>query len=196
MICSLKGTLSDKKIEVITVDVNGVGYEVFVPLKTFTNLPDIGSQVFLHIQSIFKEDGFFLYGFYTYKEREVFNLLRLAKGVGVKTAFNLLSTFDSDELINAIANEDTESILRVPGIGKKSAERIIFELKDRVKKLSIATVQSKGVNINQDVELALVSLGYSLKDAREAIQRSEAFLGENYSIEEMIKEALKALVKR
>lgn len=196
MICNLRGILTEKKIDVVTVDVAGVGYEVFIPLKMYSLLPDEGNEVQLHIQTIFKEDGLFLYGFLTRREREVFNFLRLAKGVGVKTAFNLLSSFEEEDLITAIANEDANAILKVPGIGKKTAERIIFELKDKVKKYTSFAVTAKPSDIFMDVELALISLGYSQKDAREAIRIAEASFGSTPSTEEVLKEALKVLVKR
>lgn len=196
MICRLKGTLVEKKIDVVTIDVSGVGYEVFIPLKMFSLLPEEGKEVLLHIQTILREDGFFLYGFITKREKEVFNFLRLAKGVGVKTAFNLLSSFDEEDLINAIASEDIDSILKVPGIGKKTAERIIFELKDKVKKYTSFSTYSKPLDIYQDVELALISLGYTQKDAKDAIKIAETSLGNMPSTEEILKESLKVLVKR
>ena len=113
MICTLKGILTDKKIDVVTIDVAGIGFEVYIPLKMFSLLPEQGKEVSLHIQTIFKEDGFTLYGFLTRKDRDVFNFLRMAKGVGVKTAFNLLSSLEADELINLIATEDTTAIVNV-----------------------------------------------------------------------------------
>lgn len=196
MICALRGILLSKKIESVAVDVGGVGYEVFVPLKTFSKLPEEGKNVFLYIQTLVKEDDISLYGFSTMQEREVFRLLRTAKGVGAKTAFGLLSSFDAEELMGYIITEDAVSISRVPGIGKKTAERIIFELKDRAKKYAETTPEPKGARIERDVELALVSLGYSMKEAREAVKRSEARLGAVFSIEDMVKEALKYLMKR
>jgi len=150
----------------------------------------------LHIQTIFKEEGFTLYGFLTRKDRDVFNFLRMAKGVGVKTAFNLLSSLEADELINLIATEDTTAIVNVPGIGKKTAERIIFELKDKIKKYVNSDSITKAPTAYLDVELALISLGYTPKDAKNAVQSSITALGDDSSVEEILKAALKALMKR
>lgn len=196
MICTLKGILTDKKIDVVTIDIAGIGFEVYIPLKMFSLLPEQGKEVSLHIQTIFKEDGFTLYGFLTRKDRDVFNFLRMAKGVGVKTAFNLLSSLEADELINLIATEDTTAIVNVPGIGKKTAERIIFELKDKIKKYVNSDSITKAPTAYLDVELALISLGYTPKDAKNAVQSSITALGDDSSVEEILKAALKALMKR
>ena len=196
MICTLKGILTDKKIDVVTIDIAGIGFEVYIPLKMFSLLPEQGKEVSLHIQTIFKEEGFTLYGFLTRKDRDVFNFLRMAKGVGVKTAFNLLSSLEADELINLIATEDTTAIVNVPGIGKKTAERIIFELKDKIKKYVNSDSITKAPTAYLDVELALISLGYTPKDAKNAVQSSITALGDDSSVEEILKAALKALMKR
>jgi Holliday junction DNA helicase RuvA len=196
MISSLRGILASKKIESITVDVNGVGYEVFVPLKTFSKLPEEGNSIFLFIQTIVKEDDISLYGFSSVQEREVFRILRLAKGVGSKTAFALLSSFDAEDIMGYIISEDAASISLVPGIGRKTAERIIFELRDRVKKYIEKAPLASGPRIELDVELALISLGYSLKDAKDAIKKSGSQLGGDFTIEEMVKTALKHLARR
>lgn len=195
MICTLEGKLIEKKIDVVTVDVKGVGYEVFIPLKTYAQLPEEGENVFLYIQTILKEDGLFLYGFLSRKEKEVFNLLRIAKGVGVKTAFNLLSSLESDEIINAIANEDSYVMLKVPNVGKKTAERIIFELKEKVKKFTASVATQKSYEKYQDVELALISLGYSPKDAKDALKTAIISSGDDSSTEKILKSALNLLVK-
>ncbi len=196
MICSLNGKLIEKRIDVITVEACGVGYEVFIPLKSYSALPETGSNIFLFIQTIVKEDGFFLYGFLDRREREVFNFLRMAKGVGVKTAYNLLSSLDGDDLVSAIASETPSLFEKVPGIGKKTAERIVFELKDKVRKYVSPSQKTTDTNTLQDVELALVSLGYSVKDAREVIRIAEKQVGDSLSIEEILKASLRLLVKR
>ncbi len=195
MIGTLKGRLIQKEAEKIILDVAGVGYEVFLPLKAIPQLPDLGKEVFLYIQTIVREDDISFYGFLNKEEKEVFKLLREAKGVGVRTAFSLLSFFSSDDIINNIINEDVNSLLSVPGIGKKTAERIIFELKDRAKKFSDRPNLPKSGQIESDVELALISLGYSLKEARESIRKAKEELKEDFSLEEIIKVALKNLVK-
>lgn len=197
MISNIKGTLATKKANSIVVDVNGVGYLIFIPIKAFSYLPEIGQIVSLHIQTVFSsEEGFFLYGFLNEDDKEVFNLLRQAKGIGAKTAFSLLSFFDAHELINIIDNESVESFLVVPGIGKKTAERIIFELKDKVRKKDI--IQSDRVisPLNNDAELALVSLGYSNKEAKDAVREVLKRSAEINDVQLILKEALKLLMKR
>lgn len=197
MISNIKGTLATKKANSIVVDVNGVGYLIYIPIKAFSYLPEIGQNVSLHIQTVFSsEEGFFLYGFLNDDDKEVFNLLRQAKGIGAKTAFSLLSFFDAYELINIIENENVESFLVVPGIGKKTAERIIFELKDKVRKKDI--IQSDKITnaINNDAELALVSLGYSNKEAKEAVREVLKRSPETDDVQIILKEALKYLMKR
>lgn len=197
MISSIKGILVAKKASNIIVDVNGVGYLVFIPIKAFSYLPEIGSIVYLHIQTVFNnEEGFFLYGFFNEDDREVFNLLRQAKGIGAKTAFSLLSFFDASELINIIESESVQSFLIVPGIGKKTAERIIFELKDKVKRKDFIQADKSIPPVNHDAELALVSLGYSNKEAVEAIRSVLSKNPEINDVQLILKESLKYLMKR
>lgn len=195
MIGSLRGKLIHKEADKVILDVSGVGYEVYVPLKVTTQLPDINKEVFFYIETIVREDDISLYGFLSREDKEVFNLLREAKGVGVRTAFSLLSFFSSDDIMNSITNEDINALLSVPGIGRKTAERIIFELKDRAKKFSDRPNLTKSGQIESDVELALISLGYNVKEAREAIKKARAELSEDFSLEDIIKVALKNLVK-
>lgn len=198
MISYLKGQLLIKKANSIVLDVDGVGYSVFIPLKALSNLPEIGRTVSLYIQTVFNsEEGIFLYGFLNEEERDVFNFLRQAKGVGVKTAFSLLSFFEASELIGYIEKEDINSFLIVPGIGRKTAERIIFELKDRVKRYEFTgSPEKKEETTNLDAELALVSLGYNNKEAKEAVQRAVKNLSKDSDIQLILKEALKLLMKR
>lgn len=195
MIGSLRGKLIQKEADKVILDVSGVGYEIYLPLKVVTQLPDINKEVFFYIETIVREDDISLYGFLSKEDKEVFNLLREAKGVGVKTAFSLLSFFSCDDIMNSITNEDINALLSVPGIGRKTAERIIFELKDRARKFSDRPNLTKSGQIESDVELALISLGYNVKEAREAIKKARAELNEDFSLEEIIKIALKNLVK-
>lgn len=197
MISNIKGTLITKKANSIVVDVNGVGYQIFIPIKAFSYLPELGKGVNLHIQTVFSnEEGFFLYGFLNEDDKEVFNLLRQAKGIGAKTAFSLLSFFDAHELINIIENESVQPFLIVPGIGKKTAERIIFELKDKVKRKDIIQSDKSITAVNNDAELALVSLGYSNKEAKDAIRDVFRRNPEINDVQLILKEALKYLMKR
>jgi len=197
MISNLSGILSFKKVNSIVIDVNGVGYSVYVPLKSLSNLPEVGKPVSLYIQTIFNsEEGIFLYGFLTEEEREVFNFLRQAKGVGVKIAFSLLSFFEAGELINYIEKEDAQAFLVVPGIGRKTAERIIFELKDKVRRKDFVATDKSESKTNLDAELALISLGYSNKEAKEAVSYVLKNLNNVDDIQVIVKESLKYLMKR
>jgi len=197
MISNIKGILASKKANSIVVEVNGVGYLVFVPIKVFSNLPEVGKQISLHVQTVFNnEEGFFLYGFLNEEDKDVFNLLRQAKGIGAKTAFSLLSFFDAIELINIIENENTQSLLNVPGIGKKTAERIIFELKDKVKRKDIIQTGKAIASINLDAEMALISLGYSGKESKEAVLDVLKRNPDINDVQLILKEALKYLMKR
>jgi Holliday junction DNA helicase RuvA len=197
MISNLNGILSFKKANSVVIDVNGVGYLVYVPLKSLSNLPEVGKPVSLYIQTIFNsEEGIFLYGFLTEEEREVFNFLRQAKGVGVKTAFSLLSFFEAEELITYIEKKDAQAFLVVPGIGKKTAERIIFELKDKVRGKDFVPTDKSGSKTNLDAELALVSLGYTNKEAKEAVAYVIKHLNNVDDIQVIVKESLKYLMKR
>ncbi len=197
MIYKIKGVLLAKKANSIVVDVNGVGYLIFMPLKAFSCLPEVGNTVNINIQTVFNdEEGFVLYGFLNEDDREVFNLLRQAKGIGNKTAFSLLSFFDAGELVNIIINENVQSFLVVPGIGKKTAERIIFELKDKVKGREFIKSDKAITTINNDAELALVSLGYSHKDASEALRFVLSKNPDINDVQLILKESLKYLMKR
>ena len=191
MIARLVGVLAEKAPPHVLVDVNGVGYEVQVPMSTFYNLPDLGSKVTLLTQFIVREDAQLLYGFLTAGERESFRELIKISGVGPRIAVALLAGLDSDELAQAVAAQDASRLVKVPGVGKKTAERLLLELKGK-----LAPALNKpgfaAVSDNQgDILQALIALGYSDKEAQAALKQLPA----DVSVSDGIKQALKALAR-
>lgn len=190
MIGRLCGVLVSKSLPEVLLDVGGVGYEVQVPMSTFYHLPELGSKVTLLTQFIVREDAQLLYGFLTPEERETFRALIRISGVGPRMALAVLSGLSHQELAQAVATQDTARLVKVPGVGKKTAERLLLELKD---KLSVqAGVPSASVVTglhHADISQALIALGYAERDAQAAIKRLPADIG----VSEGIKQALQAL---
>jgi Holliday junction DNA helicase RuvA len=188
MIGRIKGILIEKIPPFILLDCQGVGYEIEVPMTTFFDLPDEGSEVTLLTHLVVREDAHLLFGFATTSERYMFRQLIKVNGIGAKVALSILSSIESNELINAIKTEDTNILIKIPGIGKKTAERLVLELKDRVKDIEV-TQASKNVITNiDDIENALISLGYSASQASIAIKA----LPDNISVNDGIRQALKS----
>ncbi|MBW2451573.1 MAG: Holliday junction branch migration protein RuvA [Deltaproteobacteria bacterium] len=198
MIAMVRGKLVYKSIDHIIVDVGGIGYRLFVPLSTFYALPDDG-QVNLHTHTHVREDAFLLYGFLTMEEKELFSTLISITGVGPKLAVNILSHIPADELKLAISREDIKRLSSLPGIGKKTAERLVLELKDRVGQQTDSLPTGKHISSSQqshqldDVVSALVNLGYKEHLARKILGSME--LSEEASTEQILKGALKILVR-
>lgn len=189
MISRLVGVLAGKAPPHVLVDVHGVGYEVQVPMSTFYNLPDLGGKVTLLTQFIVREDAQLLFGFLTSAERESFRELIKISGVGPRIALALLSGLSSAELAQAVASQDATRLVKVPGIGKKTAERLLLELKGKLAP-ALATPGYVAVSDTQgDILQALVALGYSDKEAQLAVKQLPA----DVSVSEGIKLALKAL---
>ncbi len=196
MIVSIEGKLVSSTLVSAVIDVNGIGYEVNVPLSVSTKFPSIGSQLKLHTYAIYREDKQELYGFFTTDERDFFKLMvEKVSGVGPKTALNLMSKLSLNLLKDAITMRNADIIAKCHGIGKKSAERIIMELSDK----DFSTInhnQSTNNNVSSsstsmnDAIAALISLGYKANDAEKAIQRSISKLGNDASTENLIRTAL------
>lgn len=192
MIGRIQGRLLEKNPPQILVDVHGVGYEIDVPMSSFYNLPEVGGEVTLLTHFVVREDAQLLYGFLTAREREVFRLLIRISGIGARTALSILSGMSVDMLAQAISAQDTAMLTRVPGIGKKTAERLVLELKGKVGAALPGVVLGAASNdARSDVVSALVALGYSEREALAAAKR----LPEDISVSDGIREALKSMTK-
>jgi holliday junction DNA helicase RuvA len=181
----LTGRLASKHPPQVLVDVGGIGYEVDVPMSTFYNLPAAGEPVTLHTHLVVREDAHVLYGFATLEERGVFRQLIRISGVGARTALAVLSGLSVGDLAQAVALQEAQTLTKIPGIGKKTAERLLLELKG---KLADAKPTATG---SGDVVNALIGLGYSDKEALAAVKG----LPQGIGVAEGIRAALKALAK-
>ena len=190
MIGKLTGTLSDKNPPQVLVDCNGVGYEVHVPMSTFYNLPELGARVSLLTHFVVREDAQILYGFENAGEREAFRQLIKIAGVGPRTALSVLSGMSVGELSQAVTMQESGRLMKVPGIGKKTAERLLLELKGKLGP-DIGLTASVVNDAQGDILQALVALGYSDKEAALALKALPAEVG----VSEGIKLALRALAK-
>ncbi|MBV8666246.1 MAG: Holliday junction branch migration protein RuvA [Burkholderiaceae bacterium] len=191
MIGRLSGILVEKNPPQLLVDCQGVGYEVDVPMSTFYNLPAVGEKLVLLTHLAVREDAHLLYGFGTAEERNVFKQLIKISGIGARTALSILSGMSVADLAQAITLQEAGRLTRVPGIGKKTAERLLLELKGKLgADLGAAGVAAQGDN-NADILNALLALGYSDKEAMLALKQVPAGSG----VSEGIKLALKALSK-
>ena len=169
MIAHLRGKLVQKAPARVIVDVNGVGYEVFIPLTTFTALPDAGSEVSIDVHTHVREDVIALYGFSTRRERSIFEKLMTISGIGPKLAVTILSGGSVEDLVSAIKRGDLARLTAIPGVGKKTAERIILELKDKLQ--DFVEPQTKST-VEVDVLSALENLGYNRALAEGALRRA------------------------
>lgn len=199
MIARIHGTLIQKSVLQCVVDVHGTGYRVVVPLTTFYVLPEIGQPVVLHIHTHVREDAIHLFGFHTMEEREVFQLMISVSGIGPKLAVNVLSGIDARELARAVLEGDLKRLTGIPGVGRKTAERMILELKEKVARLQaeadqpgIATPQGN-LQIQDDALSALLNLGYRAPVAKEAIERALKGESSGLSLDRLLKEALRIL---
>jgi len=190
MIGRVTGTLAEKSPPQLLVDVNGVGYEVDVPMSTFYNLPALGERITLLTHFVVREDAQLLYGFLTHEERATFRQLVKISGVGPRTALSILSGLSVAELAQAIVLQETGRLVKVPGIGKKTAERLLLELKGKLGD-AIAAPANVASGNQADILQALVALGYSDREAAAALKALPA----DVAVGEGIKLALKALAK-
>jgi Holliday junction DNA helicase RuvA len=192
MIGRLNGVLLEKTPPLVLIDVNGVGYECEVPMSTFYNLPAVGEKVVLLTQFIVREDAQLLYGFGSDRERLTFRQLLKVNGVGAKSALSILSGLSVDELVQAVALQDTALLTRVPGVGKKTAERLLLELKDKFSIDGMSIAQGgQAKSASSDVLNALLALGYNEREALAAVKQLPA----DVSVSDGIKQALKSLSK-
>ncbi|MCG2591385.1 Holliday junction branch migration protein RuvA [Ramlibacter sp. XY19] len=192
MIGKLTGTLSDKNPPQVLVDCNGVGYEVDVPMSTFFNLPGLGEKVTLLTHFVVREDAQILYGFGSPGERAAFRELIKISGVGPRTALSVLSGMSVGDIAQAVTAQDAGRLVKVPGIGKKTAERLLLELKGKIgADLGLPGGGTPVTDHQGDILQALVGLGYSDKEAQAALKS----LPKDIGVSEGIKQALKALVR-
>jgi Holliday junction DNA helicase RuvA len=192
MIGRLTGTLLEKQPPIVLLDVQGVGYEVNVPMSTFYTLPDTGEVIILHTYLVVREDVHLLFGFATETERQAFRQLVKISGVGARTALAVLSGLSVSDLYQAVVDQDSRQIIQVPGIGKKTAERLLLELRDKLSSDMIGTDgHASSSKVNNDVLNALLALGYNEREASWAIKK----LSLDISVSEGIREALKFLSK-
>lgn len=201
MIALLTGRLAFKAPSHLALDVQGVGYEVFIPLSTYYNLPNVQDSLTLSIHTHVREDAIQLFGFSTPQEKDAFVLLLSVSGIGPKSALGILSALPVSDLVSAIQSGDVEKLETVPGIGKKSAGRLVLELKDKLTKLHPALVPPdaqllKGRDEQFDDALsALTNLGYRASDAKEALKAAQQSRSGPSTLQELIRESLKKLAR-
>lgn len=203
MIAYLSGKLLEKQANTAIVDVGGVGYEVSIPLSTFYELGEVGSDVNLRIYTYVREDTLQLFGFKTLRERDLFLRLISVQGIGAKMGIAMLSGMSADEIILAIRTDNVVRIKSIPGVGQKTAERIIIELRDKVGELSSGAALSEGPSnleplpsdaVFDDALSALTNLGYQRSAAEKALKQS-AQEGTEMSVQKLLRRALQVLAK-
>jgi len=192
MIGRLSGTLLEKTPPLVLIDCNGVGYECEVPMSTFYNLPALGEKVVMLTHFVVREDAQLLYGFGTSQERATFRQLLKVNGIGAKSALSILSELSIDDLVQAVALQEPSMLTRVPGVGKKTAERLLLELKDKFTIDGVAAMsEHQPKSATSDVLNALLALGYNEREAVAAVK----LLDKEVSVTDGIKQALKLLSK-
>lgn len=200
MIARLSGKLIEKSVDGIVIDVGGVGYEVHLPLSSFYSLPEEENIINLMIYTHVKEDALKLFGFITSKEKELFIKLIGVSGVGPKLALNILSGIEANDLAFAIANGDIPKMNSIPGVGKKTAERLILELKDKIKLEAVTGEEIRpfdAEDIFEDVLSALLNLGYKKINVEQGLAILKREQSEKaWSFETLLKDALKVLMKK
>ncbi len=191
MIGRISGVLLEKNPPQILVDVRGVAYEVDVPMSTFYNLPQTGAEVALYTHLVVREDAHLLFGFGTDAERAAFRQLLRISGVGARTALSVLSGLSVSDLQQAVSAQDSGRLVKIPGIGKKTAERLLLELRDKLPVAASAQAGAPAVTVGSDVLNALAALGYSDKEAAWAVKQIEP----SAAVGEAIRQCLRLLSK-
>jgi Holliday junction DNA helicase RuvA len=195
LIARLEGRLAEKRPEGLVLDVNGVGYDVRVPLSTFLELPDEGKTVRLQIHTYVREEVLHLYGFLTEEERIAFGLLLGTSGVGPRLAIAILSGLAVGRLVDAVRRGDVTALRGVPGVGRKTAERIVVDLRDKVGRLEMIPGTSPSEGAEEATVSALLNLGYPRMEAEKALRRAQEVLGGSSVLEDLIREALRAVAR-
>jgi Holliday junction DNA helicase RuvA len=202
LIAHLRGYILEKHPNRIVIDVNGVGYDVFVPLSTFYGLGEPGAAIALRIHTHVREDAFLLYGFATLLEQELFERLIGVSGIGAKVALAVLSGIEPQELIRAIEHGDLARLTAIPGVGKKTSERIVLELKDRLPRAAVTAAADTAAApaapaLRDDVVSALVNLGYHRPLAEKAAEAAIKTIGSSADagFERLLRQALREVAK-
>ncbi|MGB1298042.1 MAG: Holliday junction branch migration protein RuvA [Psychrobium sp.] len=207
MIGRLNGIVAEKQPPLLLLEVSGVGYEVQMPMTSFYQMPEVGESVTIHTHFVVREDAQLLYGFAQKIERELFREIIKANGVGPKLGLAILSGLSAAEFVNLVANNDAASLVKLPGIGLKTAERLIIELKDRLKNFTLSQQKDLGdlslpqealgstfveaVDVEQDAIDALLALGYKQTQASKVVKKVRT---PDMSSEDLIKAALKSMI--
>lgn len=207
MIGKLRGKLVEKQTPWLIIELNnGLGYEVEAPMSTFYKLPELGQEVALYTHQVVREDAHLLYGFYEFQERALFRALIKANGVGPKLALTILSSFEPEQFIFCVQQNDSASLVKIPGVGKKTAERLIIEMRDKLKDQVSQAVSSGSsspdfitsnkpkVSALHEAQTALVALGYKPQEASRMTASLDQAQIENLSCEEIIKLALREVI--
>ena len=195
MIGQLRGRLADKRPNQILVDVGGVGYLVSVPLSTYAGLGELQTEVTLLIHSHIREDAFALYGFLSSREKHLFEMLLSASGVGPSLALKILSGMSAEELIPAIRGNDLVRLTKIPGVGRKTAERMVVELKDKLESMAVLEQKpsvASPAGVEADVLSALLNLGYDGRTAENAVSEGKREAGTS-NFEKLLKATLQSL---
>lgn len=207
MIGYLRGRILEKQPPWLLLDVNGVGYEVEASMNTFYGLPEVGAETGLHTHFVVREDAQLLFGFVDAQEKLLFRSLIKVNGVGPKLALSILSGISADAFIRTVHQEDTSALVKIPGVGKKTAERLIVEMKDRLALLELPTLTELELSSGNlpaaapaatdhraEAESALVALGYKPQQATKSIEKAAETLGADAVTEVLIRQALKTMV--
>jgi len=202
MIAFLQGELKDKTASTVVVMTGGVGYEIFIPLSTFYALPEEDKDVSLHVQTVVREDAMQLFGFLTRAEKEAFLLLNAVSKIGPRLALNILSGISPAELVRAVLHRDVARLNSIPGVGAKTAERLIVELKDKVNQLAgvipdeaLPAAPKVVDQVELDVLSALLNLGYRRLEAEKAIKTARAETDDRAGLSALLRASLKKLQK-
>ncbi|RDI41827.1 Holliday junction branch migration protein RuvA [Aquicella lusitana] len=201
MIGQIRGIILEKQPPQLIVDVHGIGYEIDAPMSTFYQLPDTGQEVSLYTHFIVREDAHHLYGFYTRDERALFKTLLKVNGVGPRLALTILSSTATEEFVRCVLNNDTASLVRLPGVGKKTAERLVIEMRDKLSDWHRGTPQEGAMPMTQDGQgrhqilqdaiAALIALGYKQQEATRTITKVDDGA---LNSEELIRRALREMM--
>ncbi len=198
MIGQISGIILEKQPPQLLVDVQGVGYEIDAPMSTFYQLPDLGEKITLLTHFVVREDAHHLYGFYTREERQLFRTLLKVNGVGPRLALTILSSVAPDEFVRCVLNNDTAGLVRLPGVGKKTAERLVIEMRDKLKDWTgIEPPENRVLGESgrrqtlQDAISALITLGYKQQEANRMVTKIDDGAA---SSEELIRRALREMM--